>query len=278
MGASLVPTVAASAASLPVINTYTAMSGVASHVAAKGTLAFTMTFVQHSSYQLYLAGLSFEIWNDCLCAPDDPATTSATYLDPSTHTWRSTGHAEGNAYGLWLNEYQVLRSGETVQIPVRLNVARFRPGRYTIADNGTTVGNALDAAGNDVKFTWRVHEAGNRHLTIGATGPAPTPTRSRSVGSTTPTRPVAAPVVTSAAVAPAPTTVALPSATPTTLPAGTVRPPALASQPHTPASRWPVWWLLAGIAAAGAAATFVWWRVIAVPRSRDPAPAETYVA
>lgn len=90
---------AAHAATKPVITTFTAMTGVPSHVAARGTLSFTLTFTQNSPYQLYLDGLAVEIWNRCLCSIDDTNGTKATYLDPTTGTWRTSPAASGDAYG-----------------------------------------------------------------------------------------------------------------------------------------------------------------------------------
>jgi hypothetical protein len=174
------PVVASSAsAEQPVINTYTAMSSVPSHLPAKGTLTFTLTFTVHSSYRLYLDGLAFEVWNTCLCNPDNTEGKTATYRDPTTGTWRVTAPASGDSFGVWLNERLLVAPGQTVSIPVRLNVTGFRNGTYKLADNGTTIGNAVDGQGNNVAFTWKHYEAGDKKFTIG-TVTAPSPTRTRT--------------------------------------------------------------------------------------------------
>jgi hypothetical protein len=163
-----VPAAASTAsAAQPVISTYTAMSGVPSHVPAKGTLAFTLTFTQHSSYRLYIDGLAFEVWNTCLCNPDNTEGKTATYLDPTTGTWRVTAPAAGDSFGAWLNERLLVSPGQVVSIPVRLNVTGFRNGTYKLADNGTAIGNALDGQGSNVTFTWQHYEAGDKKFTIG---------------------------------------------------------------------------------------------------------------
>jgi hypothetical protein len=170
---ALVPALPAAAAK-PVIATYTAMSGVPSHVARGGTLAFSLTFTQQSAYRINLDGLSFEVWNRCLCNPDNTEGKVATYLDPTTGTWRSSPPASGDAFLLELSTHLAVSPGQKVTIPVRLKMTGFRDGSYTVADNGTIVGNALDPNGNFIEFTWQYHEAADKHFTVGtATAPAP---------------------------------------------------------------------------------------------------------
>jgi hypothetical protein len=245
MVAGLPTASAAAAATPPVINTSTTMSGAPSHVAAKGTLTFTVTFVNKSKYQVYLSGLTFEVWNRCLCPPEDSDGTKATYRDPSTGTWRTTPGASGDAYALDVQDRMLTSPGQRVTIPVRLNVGHFRSGSYILNDNGTTIGNVLDSHGNDVaKFDWRPYEGPYHYFTIGsAKPPAPaatghSPATGHATGTTT--RPAATPS-TKPKPKPKPTSTsrpASPSSSPTasatTGPAQPVSLAAGAGGPHQP--------------------------------------------
>ncbi len=239
------------AASEPVVTTAVAMSGVPAHVSAGGTLSFTLTFSQQSQYRLYLDGLAFEVWNRCLCPPDDSSGTTATFLDPSSGTWRTTPGASGDSYELGLRQGLLVAPGQTVSIPVRLAIGGFRSGSYALADNGTQVGDAINGQGNPVPFTWRISEAGDRYFTIG-TGSAITPPSSHAPVAPQPEAPwTQAAQASSAAAVPSarPSVAAAVTATPirsvpTAASPGSRAPAALvrtAGVPGEPVAR--LWWL-----------------------------------
>lgn len=248
------------AASTPEITTYTAMTGVPGHVPAGGTLSFTMTFSQQSSYSLYLDGLAFEVWNRCLCPPDDSAGTTATFLDPTTGSWRTTPGASGDSYGLFFQQQRLVPPGHTVSVPVRLALGHFRSGSCALADNGTQVGTALDGHGNPTTtFNWKNNEAGNLYFTIGTTTtPARSPTRASvtqqsrtTTGSRTTGTTVTASGKPSASPAPALETATAATVAPTGASPDSPAPALVqAGQASRAPAAW-LWWLLLPVLLAG---------------------------
>lgn len=251
----LVPAAAWASQGKLALTTYTAMSGVPTHVAAGGTLSFTLTFRQSSAGTVELDGLPFEIWNRCLCAPDDTQGTKATFLDPSDKTWHTTTGAEGEAYPLFLTGRLVVSPGQTISIPVRVNLSHFRSGSYTVAANGTTIGSVFDANGHESPYTWSVNEAPDRYFTLGTASvpqPAgkPTPHPSASHHTAAPSTPT--PIRTASS---APVSVTLsPSAA--SSPANSPAPQhaILADAPQRPGGSGPTrwWWLAVPVVLAAA--------------------------
>jgi hypothetical protein len=202
----------ASAASKPVITSYVAMAGVPTHVAAGGTLAFTETYVEKSSYDAELNLLSVELWNTCLCSKDRTDGTVASYLDPASHTWKTSSRAEGDSYSLDI--HMRVKPNQKVSVPVRIKLAGWPSGTYKLSVDGVVVGNVVADDGT-YDFDFKFHSAADRSFTVGGTTskPKPTPTPTPAKHSTSPAHSAHEPTPTSSpasTVSSAPAAVATP--------------------------------------------------------------------
>lgn len=205
----------ASAASKPVITSYVAMAGVPTHVAAGGMLAFTETYVEKSSYDAELELLSVELWNTCLCSKDRTDGTVASYLDPASHTWKTSPRAEGDSYSLDI--HMRVKPNQTVSVPVRIKLAGWPSGTYKLSVDGVVVGNVVADDGT-YDFDFKFHSAADRSFTVGGTTSKPKPTPTPATHSTSP-----------AHSAPKPTPTSSPASTVSSAPAAVATPEQLSS-------------------------------------------------
>ncbi|MBV1855083.1 hypothetical protein [Catellatospora tritici] len=266
--AALTAATSATAAPAP-IDTYAAITGAPSSVTPGATLSFTLTVSQQSKYRLHLIQLPFQIWNTCMCAPDDATGTTASFLDPTTHTWHTTLPAEANTYPVeFYPDQPLLSPGQQLQVPVRVSLKGFRSGTYKLSPTGAGVGNALDANGNQVQYDVRSHVGSDRQFRIGTGSTTKAPvasSRPRSAAS-----PKAAPPTTPAAATSSPSASPMPTPAPTEdSPSPAPIAPVADTRSAPDAFAW--WWLIA-LPLLGAAGLILSRRRRPTPGTSQPRP------
>jgi hypothetical protein len=177
--ASFPVAVAAAPASWPTVGSGTVTaSGVPSHVNAGGTLSFTVNFVEHSPYAVHRIELSFQVWNASLSGPDQIEGTTAAFLNPATGSWQTSYPASGDSYGMEMIPDIVVQPGQTLSVPVRLNVRPFRNGTYRLTTYGTVI-SVRGADGQDMQAMISFPDAAPHTFTIGSTTGANPPATPR---------------------------------------------------------------------------------------------------
>jgi hypothetical protein len=209
------------AATTPVVTTYTTIAGAPQQVAVGGTLSFSMTFAEQSSYSLRLIALRFDIQSTCGgCASPHTARDAVTFLDPRSGKWSTAGNF-GGAYVLGFYNGTALRSDQQLTVTVRANLSSVPVGSYVIAGGAAIVSNPVDSQGHPISVSWARHDAANRTFSIGAvvtpsTTPSPKPSASKKPShKPATTGPTSTPSSTpSALTSPSPSVAVVASATP----------------------------------------------------------------
>jgi hypothetical protein len=218
------------AAAAPVVTTYTEIADAPQHVAVGGTLSFTMTVVEQSTYDVRLIGMKFQIHNACDCGSDHTNDTTATFLDPRTGSWHGASLASGGTYFLQFRSGDEIKPGQQLSIPVRVVLGSLPSGSYVLAGSGGIIGYAADSRGHFVNVSWAHHDAADHTFSLGTVAAALAPSPPASTSSTSPT-PSATKTATGhkASTTTKPAVTATPSVDPTGAPASTAAAPSAVS-------------------------------------------------